>query len=100
MLLDDLLDVFLVDVGVPGPFRIDDDARSFLAAIEAARLVDANVARSGELQLLDPLLRVAAHARRALVVAAGAIARRALVAAEEHVIAVVAHARLSLLRRK
>src|SRR5581483_2548035 len=90
MLLDDLLDVFLVDVGVPDAFGIDDDARALFAAIEAAGLVDAHVAGPRELELLHALLRVVAHAGGALVVAAGAIAGRALVAAEKDVIAVVA----------
>jgi hypothetical protein len=42
VLVDDLVDVLLVDVRVPGAFRIHDDARAFLAAIEAAGGVDAH----------------------------------------------------------
>src|SRR5258707_1153257 len=40
VLLDDLVDVGLVDVGVPDRVGVDDNARAFLAAVEAARLVD------------------------------------------------------------
>src|SRR5262245_47227900 len=91
MLLDDLVDIRAVDVGVPDRLGIDHDAGSFLAAVQAPRLVDAHLARPGETQLLDALLRVVAHAARALVVAAG-LAVLALVAAEENVPFVVAHA--------
>ena len=47
VLLDDLVDVRLVDVGVPDRLGVDDDARAFLAAVEAARLVDADLAGPG-----------------------------------------------------
>src|SRR3546814_6372110 len=35
MLLDDLVDIFFIDVRVPDAFRIHDDAWPFLAAIKA-----------------------------------------------------------------
>src|SRR3954469_2437919 len=46
VLLDDLVDIGLVHVGVPDRVGIDHDAGAFLAAVEAARLVDA-LPRSG-----------------------------------------------------
>ena len=58
----------------------------FLAAIEAAGLVDAHLAFAGEAELLDALLGVVAQLAGALVVAADAAAV-ALVAAEEDVLA-------------
>ena len=42
--VDDLVDVGAVDVGVPDGVGIDDEHGSFLAAVEAARLVDAHLA--------------------------------------------------------
>src|SRR5262245_31572342 len=91
MLLDDLVDVGAVDVGVPDRLRVDHDAGSFLAPVQATRLVDAHLAGTGEAQLLHALLGVVAHVLRALVGAAG-LAVGALVAAEEDVSLVVAHA--------
>src|SRR4051812_24653057 len=90
MLLDDLVDVGLVHVGVPDLLRIHHDAGAFLAAVEAAGLVDAHGARARKAELLDALLGVVAQRARALVVAAG-LAVLALVAAEEYVLVVVAH---------
>src|SRR3954470_20114267 len=81
---DDLVDVRLVDIGVPDRVGIDDDAGTFLAAVEAARLIDADLAFAREAELLDALLRVVADLGGALVVAADAAAV-ALVAAEKHV---------------
>src|SRR5687767_8411728 len=90
VLFDDLVDVRLVDVGVPDRVGIDDHAGAFLAAVEAARLVHAHLARARQAERLDAALGILAHARRALVVAAGAAAV-ALVAAEENVSLVVRH---------
>jgi hypothetical protein len=44
MAVDDLVDVVLIDIGVPDAFGIDDDARTFLASIKTSRLVDSNLA--------------------------------------------------------
>src|SRR3546814_13650405 len=76
MLLDDLVDIFFIDVRVPDAFRIHDDAWPFLAAIKAARLIDPHLARSGKSERLDALLGVIAHAVRAFVGPARALARR------------------------
>ena len=56
--LDDLVDVALVDEGVPDRFRIDHGDRAAGAAIQAAGLVDADLARPSQAQLLDPGLAV------------------------------------------
>src|SRR2546423_3974056 len=92
VLLDDLVDVGVVEVRVPDAFRIDHDARPLLAAIEAAGLVDADLAFAGETELLDAALGVIADLARPLVVAADA-AVVALVAAEEDMLCVIGHAR-------
>src|SRR6266850_2045797 len=92
VLLDDLVDVGAIDVGVPDRVRVDHDAGAFLAAVEAARLVDADLAFTGEAELLDAALGVVADLAGALVVAADPAAV-ALVAAEEHVLCVIGHTR-------
>src|SRR5487761_2652604 len=58
MLLDDLVDVVLVDIGVPGFFRVHDDAGALLAAVQTTRLVDAHSAFAGEIELFHTLLGV------------------------------------------
>src|SRR5688572_24761696 len=91
VLLDDLVDVRAVDVRVPDRVRVDHHARTFLAAVEATRLVDPDLALPGEPELLDALLGVIAQLRRALGGAARTVARLALVAAEEDVLVVIGH---------
>src|SRR5688500_2571715 len=88
VLIDDLVDVRLVDVRVPDRVGIDHHARPLLAAVEATGLVHAHLAGTRKAERLDAALGVVAHARGALVVAAGAAAV-ALVAAEEDVSLVV-----------
>src|SRR5512141_2620563 len=56
--LDDFIDVAVVDEGVPGSLRIDHQHRAFLAAVEAAGLVDADLALAVQVQLLDALFRM------------------------------------------
>ncbi len=92
VLLDDLVDVGAIDVGVPDRVRIDHDAGAFLATVQAAGLVDADLAFAGEPELLHPALGVVADLGCALVVAADPAAV-ALVAAEENVLCVIGHAR-------
>src|SRR5437764_14440875 len=92
VLLDDLVDISTVDVRIPDRLRINDDARAFLAAIEATGLVDADLARPGEAELFHAALGVVAQFACALVVAAHAPAV-ALVAAEKDVSCVMGHTR-------
>src|SRR3569832_128990 len=63
MLLDDLVDVFLIDVAVPHALGIDHDHRPLLAAVETARGDDAHAARSGETELLHLVFGVSAQGR-------------------------------------
>src|SRR5262245_52210422 len=93
MLGDDLVNVLLVDVGVPDGVGIDDHHRPLLAAVETSRLVDAHLARAGKLEALHAVLGVVAHLLRAAVGAA-LLAVGALVAAEEDMTLVVAHHRI------
>src|SRR5262249_27528322 len=90
VLVDDLVDVALVDIGVPDRVGVDDHAGALLAAVEAAGLVDSYLALAGEPELFHALLGVVAHLRAAARVAAGTIGVRvALVTAEENVLRVI-----------
>src|SRR5213079_2831034 len=93
VLFDDLVDIRTVHIRVPDPFGVDHDAGSFLATIQASRLVDTDLALARQAELLDALLRVVADLRGALVVAADPLAV-ALVAAEEHMLGVIRHERI------
>src|SRR5690349_4222646 len=90
MLLDDFVNVFLVDVRVPDRFRIHDHHRTFFASVHAAGLIDANFFLARQAKLLDAALGIVTHLLRTMVVTARA-GIVALVAAEEYVIAVIAH---------
>src|SRR5262249_25098645 len=86
---NDFVDVGLVHVRVPRAFRVDDDARAFLAAFETARLVDAHASGTCEPELFHALFRVFLHRLRVAVPAARAWRTGlALVQAEEHVVLV------------
>lgn len=61
MFIDDFVEIFLVNEGVPDPFRVDDQDRPFLAAIQATGRVHAHLALTRELKRLNPLLDIAAH---------------------------------------
>src|SRR5262245_34763435 len=69
--IDDLVDIVFVDVRVPDCFRVDDHAWSLVATIETPRLVDADLAWTGEAELLDALLGVRLHFGGVVVRAAG-----------------------------
>ena len=54
--LDDFVDVGFVYVGVPGTFRVDHADRTFLAAVQASCLVDANFSGAGQFQFFGLFL--------------------------------------------
>jgi hypothetical protein len=56
MLVNDFIDVFLIDIGVPDAFGINHQYRSFLATVQAAGLVDADLARAIQVKRLDAAL--------------------------------------------
>ena len=72
--IDDLVDVVLVDIGVPGGVGIDHRDRAAGAAVQAAGLVDADPARPGEALGLDARLAVV-EARLGVVVGAASSRR-------------------------
>src|SRR5207245_7462078 len=88
--IDDLVDVVLVDVGVPDGVGVDHRHRTAGAAVQAACLVDAHLARAGQALGLDARLAVVEAGLRIVVGAAG-LADVAAVQAEEDVPLVVAH---------
>src|SRR3989344_3813585 len=71
MFVNNLVNVVMVNVGVPRTLRINHDYRPFLAAIEATGAVHADTALSMQPQRFDPLLGVIAHALGIVVRAAG-----------------------------
>jgi len=90
VLADDFIDIFLGLAGVPDALGIDDDARSQLAAVEAARGIDA---RAFDALLLDALFHVVAQLLRALGGAGAARGGiRPPVGAAENVLLVKTHA--------
>src|SRR4051812_43308844 len=91
MLGDDFVDVFLVDIGIPGLARIHDEYRAFIAAVEASGAVDANLAlATRQAELLDFFLGVFPDLGGFMIVAA-AFAVLALIAAKEYMMRVIAH---------
>jgi len=83
--VDDFIDIFLVDIGIPSALRIDDDHRAFFAPLQASSLVDAHFAGAGQVELLDAFFRMFLGGLGTLVGAAGALTGLALVEAEENV---------------
>src|SRR5205085_3832421 len=90
VLVDDLVDVLLVHARVPDFLRIHDHHRALVAAVQAAGLVDPDLALAVELELLDALLGVFLH-RLGAVARAAVFGSLALVEAEEDVVFVEAH---------
>ena len=58
MLVDDLVDIFLVNVGIPGALRIDHHHRSLFTAIKASGFVDSYFALAVEVELFHALFCV------------------------------------------
>src|SRR5690606_36552003 len=88
---DDLVDVLAVEDPVPDAFRIDHGHRAEFAAVEAARLVDAQLAGPEQAEFLAALLGICLQVRGSGGGTAGARVIVALVDAEEDVALVIAH---------
>ena len=89
VLVDDGIDIVPVHVGVPDTLRVDDDNRSFAAAIQAPRIIDAKASSAGQPQRLDPLFRMVAQPLRTELGTAPALL--AAVGAKEDVVFVIGH---------
>src|SRR5690606_35066783 len=88
--VDDLIDVALVEIGVPDAFRVHDKYRAFLATVQAPSLVDANLAGTCQAQFLDALFGMLLHRLRIAAGAAGTVCPGfALVQTEKHMMTVV-----------
>lgn len=88
MLFDNFVDVGFVDIRVPSTFGIDHQHRSFVAAIEAAGVVNAHATLAAEPERFHFLLGVVTQTLRAEI---GATPRTgfASIGAEEQMISVV-----------
>jgi hypothetical protein len=70
MLLDDLIDIFLVHVGVPHVFRVDDQNGTLVASVETPRIIDTYSLRLAvQFERLDTRFSVIPHGLRAVVIA-------------------------------
>jgi len=90
MLINDEIHVFPAEIGVPGPFRIDDNDRAFLATAQAAGSTGPDPAGIKHTCLLESLPGVTSQFAGAVVLAAGA-AIVALIGAEKGVSLIEAH---------
>ena len=98
MLFDDLVNIFFVHICVPDFFRIDNDNRAFVAAIEATRIVNPySPVLAVEPEGLDSLLGVITHGLSAMIVTAHG-SRFTLVYTEKYMPQVVAHNMFSRMR--
>ena len=93
MFFDDLVQIALIDIGVPNAFGIDHDHRALVAAIHAARRIDADaVLGIRDAELFDFVFDVVTHLLRSVVVAATLVVG-ALVGAEEYMFVEITHGR-------
>ena len=90
VLFNDFVDVFAVDVAVPGAFRIDDDDRPLGAAVEATGRIDTHLPGAGQTEFLAALFGIVAHRLGIETLAAGT-AVLAKIRTKEHVMFVVTH---------
>ena len=68
MFFDDLVNIFFVHIRVPDIFGIDNDNRTFVAAIETTRIINPYPpALAIELEGLDSLLGVITHGLSAMI---------------------------------
>lgn len=91
MFIDDLVDVFAINIAVPDFVGIDHEHRAEFAAVKATGRIDAHLALAGKPQLLDPGLGVLANFG-GIAASAALFAAVALVGAEKDVVFVKGHA--------
>ncbi len=91
MFFDDLVNIFFIHIRIPDVFGIDNDNRTFVAAIKTTRIVNPYPpAFAIELEGLDSLLGIITHGLSAMIVTTRG-SRLALVYAEKYMSQVVAH---------
>ena len=91
MLFDDLVHIFLIDIGIPDPIGINDYYRTLFAAIETPGGIDANRPWTGYAQSLAAQFGVITQLTRIEALTAGA-AVFTKIGTEKDVIAIVGHA--------
>lgn len=82
------VNILAVHIGVPYAFRVDDQYRTFRAAIHTAGGVDADLARHRQSQRLDPLFGIVAHGTGAVLLATGPVTIT-LVDTKKHMLTIV-----------
>jgi hypothetical protein len=92
VIVQDLLQILLVDIGVPGSFGIDDRYRPFGAAIQTPGGIDAHPAGTCDSQLLRTSLQVVAQAL-GIVLSAALTAVVSTVGTKEYMVTIVGHGR-------
>ena len=90
MAVENFVEIFLVDPGVPDFLGVDDHDRTLFAAVKTAGSVDSAVSLSMYLHLLGALLEVIARMPGVVVLAAG-FAILPLVGADEDMVLVEGH---------
>jgi hypothetical protein len=90
MLRDDVIDVFLVDIGVPGPFRVDHQYRPQLTPSQATSYIDPHASGPMQPQFLEALFSVITHLAGIEIRATG-FTRFTLVGTEKKVIVIKRH---------
>ena len=88
MRIDDVVNVVLIDIGVPDTFRLDDQHRTFFAAIQTAGLINTYFTVAIHVQCFEAFLCVFLNAGRAAIMTARPSVLT-LVEADEHMILVV-----------
>jgi len=95
MRVNDLVDVVLVDKGVPDRFGVNNTHRASIASIEASGLINPDLAGSRKPERFDPRFGVLPHWFAAAIGTAGATII-ALIQAKKHVALKMAHWALAL----
>jgi len=88
--IDDFVDIFPVNIGVPDTFRVNDDYRPLVTAVKTSCRVDPHAPLAGKPQRLATLLGIVTHGPRIKALATCA-AIRALVDTEKNVISIIVH---------
>ena len=90
VLLDNLVNIFLIYIGIPDPLRVHDHDRPFRAAVKTTRGVDADPPWSGDTQLLTALFCMVAHTQCIEALATGT-AVFTEVGTEKNVVTIIGH---------
>jgi hypothetical protein len=88
--VNDFIDIFSIQVGVPDFLGVDDDDRAKFTAIQTACGIDADLADPGQPEFLDSGLGIVSDRGRIALLAA-LLALLALVGAEKHMVLIIRH---------